>query len=163
RRTTKSASRSTRPLNIRRVATKNARGRGRVSLVLRSLATTLTWTSWQPRPSRMGRRTTNSTGPPTAKSRPQMPMRVTQSRLDSMRWIAEEPRLATIEHQHAVAHATNDGQGVRHEGDRRPALPNLGHVVEALPLERQVAHRQDLVDEQDVGFRLDRHREPQAY
>ena len=44
-----------------------------------------------------------------------------------------------------------------------PLLAELGELLEAPPLELGVADREHLVDEQDVGIDVDRHREPEPH
>jgi hypothetical protein len=54
------------------------------------------------------------------------------------------------------------GHVVRDEQDGRAAAAQAGELVVALLLEGGVAHREDLVDEQDLGVDLDHHREGEA-
>jgi hypothetical protein len=51
---------------------------------------------------------------------------------------------------------------VRHEDDRRPAAAELADPLEALPLKLRVAHRQHLVDQEDVRLEVHRDGEPEA-
>ena len=50
-----------------------------------------------------------------------------------------------------------------HEQDRLAAAAELGKFVEALVGETFVADGQHLVDEQDVGIHVNRHREPEPH
>ena len=60
-----------------------------------------------------------------------------------------------------MAEALQRAHVVRDEDDRAAAVAQIVEDVEALLLEGGVADRQHLVDEQDVGIDLDRHRERQ--
>ena len=52
---------------------------------------------------------------------------------------------------------------MRDEHDRSPLVAQPIEDVEALLLEGGVADREHLVDQQDVGVHLDRHREGQTH
>ena len=62
---------------------------------------------------------------------------------------------AVVENGRSVAHHADEVGGVRHEEDRSAFGLEALHPVDALALERLVADRQHLVDEQDVGRDVD--------
>ena len=70
--------------------------------------------------------------------------------------------LPVLEQQRPVAEAVHGAHVVRDEEDRRVGALDPLELLEALLLERRVADREDLVDEQDVGVHLDHHAERQA-
>ncbi len=77
--------------------------------------------------------------------------------------LSVEGDLAAVEQHRAVAHSLDGGRGVRDE-DGRPAFPLERHdPVHALALERLVADREDLVEQQDVGVEVHGEREPEAH
>ena len=74
-----------------------------------------------------------------------------------------EDDLAVAKEHGAVAHPLDGRRGVRDE-HRRAARPlEREHPVDALALERLVADREDLVEEQDVRVHVRRDREPEAH
>src|SRR5215207_8480741 len=70
---------------------------------------------------------------------------------------------AVVQHHPPAADPWDQVEGVGDEQDRAAALLELADLVQALALERLVAHGQDLVDEQDVGADVDGHGEPEAH
>ena len=66
---------------------------------------------------------------------------------------------AALEQHRAVAEAVHRAHVVGDEQDRLARLADAHELVEALLLERRVADREHLVDQQDVGVDLDHHRE----
>ena len=68
-----------------------------------------------------------------------------------------------LEQQRPVAEALQRAHVVRDEHDRPAAVAQIVEDVEALLLEGGVADGEHLVDHQDVGVDLDRHRERQAH
>ena len=70
--------------------------------------------------------------------------------------------LAALQQHCPVAEALDRGHVVSHEEDGLALVAHLEEHVEALLLERGIAHGQDLVDEHDVGPDLDHHREGEA-
>ena len=69
---------------------------------------------------------------------------------------------APLEQQRAMAEATHRSHVVRHEHDRLALVTHPVEHVEALLLERRIADREHLVDQQDVRVDLDRDRERQS-
>jgi hypothetical protein len=69
---------------------------------------------------------------------------------------------AAVQDHGAVAHVDDLLGGVRDEDDRAPFLLEVADLVDALALEGLVAHRQDLVDEEDVRVRVHGHGEGEA-
>ena len=65
--------------------------------------------------------------------------------------------------RHAVARRLDRGEVVRHEHERRALVQHVAHPVEAPLLERRVADREDLVDEEDVGIEERGDREAEAH
>ena len=64
-----------------------------------------------------------------------------------------------VEQQAAVAEGRDHRQLMADEQDRPAAVGDLVHLAQAALLERHVAHGEDLVDEQDLGLEMGRHRE----
>ena len=62
---------------------------------------------------------------------------------------------AAVEHHGAGADVGDLLRGVAHEDDRAALLLELADLVHALELERLVADREHLVDEQEVGVGVD--------
>jgi hypothetical protein len=79
--------------------------------------------------------------------------------------LADHPHVAALDEQRAVAEAPHGAHVVRDEDDRPPFFADAVEDVEALLLERGVADREDLVDEEHVGVDLDHHaeREPDLH
>ena len=89
-------------------------------------------------------------------SRPKLSSRY---RSATSRGLAEVDQRAPLEQQRAVAEALQRAHVVGDEHDRLARVAHRVEDVEALLLERGVADREHLVDQQDVGIDLDRHRE----
>ena len=70
--------------------------------------------------------------------------------------------LAVVEHDGAVADLADEIRCVGDEEDRAALALEPLDALDALALEGFVAHRQHLVDQQDVGVDVDRHREAEA-
>src|SRR4029077_18815438 len=68
--------------------------------------------------------------------------------------IADVHRRASLEQERAVAEAVERAHVVCDENDRAPLVAHAIEDVEALLLERRVAYREHLIDEQDVGVNL---------
>ena len=77
--------------------------------------------------------------------------------------VADVAELAVVEQHRPVAVALHRGHVVGDEHDRPAAAPHLAEDVRALLLEGRVADGQHLVDQQDVGVRLDHHREGEPH
>ena len=82
---------------------------------------------------------------------------VRQRRLDR----PVEGELAGAENDRALRQCGDRREIVADEQDGAAAAGDLRHPVEAARLELGIAHRQDLVDHQDLGFEMGRHREGQ--
>ena len=67
-----------------------------------------------------------------------------------------------VEHRGAVADLAHEVGGVGDEQDRAALALEPLDALEALALERLVADRQHLVDEQDLGLDVDRHARSRA-
>ena len=76
---------------------------------------------------------------------------------------ADRDELAALDQHRAVAEALDGRHVVGHEDDRLARGLELLELLEALVLERGVADREHLVDEQDVGVDLDRDREAEPH
>ncbi|MEZ5320834.1 MAG: hypothetical protein R2698_01900 [Microthrixaceae bacterium] len=68
-----------------------------------------------------------------------------------------------VEPRRLVAHRLHDPHPVGDHDDRRSLLAQLVEVVEALALELLVADRDHLVDDEDLGLHVHRHREAQPH
>ena len=77
--------------------------------------------------------------------------------------LAQVDRVPRSKQQRAVAEALQRAHVVGDEDDRPPAITQVVEHVKALLLEGGVADGQHLVDHQDVGVDLDRHREGQTH
>src|SRR5262249_31318757 len=64
------------------------------------------------------------------------------------------PRLAVMQTDGATAESLHGDYVVADEQDGPPALGGVADLAQALLLERRVADRQHLVDEQDLGFQM---------
>ena len=73
--------------------------------------------------------------------------------------LADEARAAALEQHRALAEAHDGAHVVGDEQHRLALVPQAVELVEALLLERGVADREHLVDQQHVGVDLDRDRE----
>ena len=73
--------------------------------------------------------------------------------------LADRDELAVVEDRGAVADLADHVDGVGHEQDRAALALEPLDALEALALERLVADGEHLVDEQDLGVDVDRHRE----
>ena len=71
-------------------------------------------------------------------------------------------QMAVVEPGDLVAHTLDLVNGVADQNNRGTAGQQLRHALFALFLEQEVAHRQNLVGNQDVGLRYRRHGEGQA-
>ena len=71
--------------------------------------------------------------------------------------------LAALDEHRAGAEAPDGAHVVRHEQDRLALVLHAVEHVEALLLEGRVAHREHLVDQEDVGVHLDHHREGEPH
>ncbi len=77
--------------------------------------------------------------------------------------IADGDEVAAVEQHRPVAEALDGVHVVRDEQDRAALRARLAQRVEALALERAVAHGEHLVDQQQVGVHVDHDREGQAH
>ncbi len=68
---------------------------------------------------------------------------------------------ACIQQQRSVAEPPHRVGVVAHEEDRPPLVRGVAHLAEALPLKGRVAHRENLVHDQDVRFQVGGHGEGQ--
>ena len=73
--------------------------------------------------------------------------------------LAQHNGAPALEQHRAVAKAVDGAHVMGDEHDRAARVAHLVEDVKALLLERRVADCQHLVDQQDVGLDLDRHRE----
>ena len=80
-------------------------------------------------------------------------------RADGLAGLGDVDQVAVVEHRGPVAHLADQVGGVGDEEDRAALALELLDPVDALALERLVADRQHLVDEQDVGLDVDGDRE----
>ena len=71
--------------------------------------------------------------------------------------------LPALEQDAAPAQRLDDGEVVRDEDDRPPVARHLAHLAQRLSLESRIAHRQHLVDEQDLGLEVGGHGKGQAH
>ena len=71
--------------------------------------------------------------------------------------------LPSLEQHRPVAIALDGAHVVGDEDDRPVAVAHLGEDVGALLLERRVSDGEHLVDQQDLGLRLDHHREREPH
>ena len=76
---------------------------------------------------------------------------------------AVEHDLAVIEHDRAIADLAHEVGRVGDEHDRAALALELAHPFEALALERLVADRQHLVDQQQLGLDVHRDREAEPH
>ena len=76
---------------------------------------------------------------------------------------AVELELALPQQHRALAEPLDLGRVVRDEDDRAAALLELEHLAEALPLERLVADREHLVEQQHVRVEVRRDREAEPH
>jgi hypothetical protein len=67
-----------------------------------------------------------------------------------------------VEPADVVAQLDHEVGVVGDEDDRRACLAQHVHVVHAAALELFIAHGDDLVDEENLGADVDRHREAEA-
>ena len=70
---------------------------------------------------------------------------------------------ALVQPERFVAKALDQVERMRDEEDGLAAAAEFRELVEAFVREALVADREDLVDQQDVGVHVDRHREAQAH
>jgi len=82
---------------------------------------------------------------------------------DDLPHVPDEARLAVVEPHGLIAEVRGESHRVGHEGDRRAPLPQPIEVVEALPLELLVTHRDDLVDDEDLRVEVHRDREAEPH
>ena len=68
-----------------------------------------------------------------------------------------------LQQQHAVAETLHGAEIVRDEDDRRAPPPQVEDALDAARLERCIADRQHLVDEQHVGLELRGHGKAEPY
>src|SRR5690349_9777719 len=71
----------------------------------------------------------------------------------------EKLHLSPIKQQCAVAQILHAGSIMRDIDKGRSPLYDFAHLLEALLLEENVAHREDLVNDQDFGLHADGNRE----
>ena len=93
-----------------------------------------------------------------------MPMRAlardaVQVKINRLLGSAIEAKLAMGKHDSAMAEVLNCCQVMGDEQDSTAAPAHIAHFPDALFLERHVAHRQHLIDNQDLGVQVRRHRE----
>ena len=84
---------------------------------------------------------------------------------DDPRRVAELAHAPLVEPEAAVGERRDRGHVVADEQHRAPRARDLAHLAEALALERRVADREHLVDDQDLRLEVrgDGEREPQLH
>ena len=70
--------------------------------------------------------------------------------------------LSFIKHERSITQILHRRHLVTHKQHRAPPLSHLAHLAQALLLELSVADREDLVDEEDLGFEVGGDGEGQA-
>ena len=76
---------------------------------------------------------------------------------------ADQLDVSAREHHRAVAELLHETHGVGHQDDRLTLLLETVEDVQALLLERRVAHRQHLIDQHHIGIGVHHHREREAH
>ena len=77
--------------------------------------------------------------------------------------VAALDQAAGVEPERAIAQLLDQPEVVAHQHQRPPGGEELLDPAQAAVRERRVAHRQHLVDQQDLGVGVDRHREAEPH
>ena len=84
-------------------------------------------------------------------------------RIDDAFGVSVAGELSVAQPGDVVAHLLDEPEAVGDEHDGLPPAAELGDLVQALAREGFVAHRENLVDQKDVGLDVDRHGEAEAH
>src|SRR6184192_2894821 len=82
-----------------------------------------------------------------------------QIMLNGVLGLPAENQLALRQHNASLAQVLDGGHIMRDKNDGAPALAHFAHFAQTLLLESNIADRENLINHQNLGIEMGRHRE----